>query len=70
MQDDAFSKEVNPHVEDQRVKHVPEEVLTGEDPRVKKIKRTVDLRLSVMLALMYIVNQVRMKPTRPYQQQR
>ena len=29
-----------------------------EDPRLKKIKRTVDLRLSVILAIMYIVNQI------------
>lgn len=29
-----------------------------EDPRVKKIKRKVDIRLSAMLALMYIVNQI------------
>ena len=29
-----------------------------EDPRLKKIKRKVDLRLSVILAIMYIVNQI------------
>ena len=29
-----------------------------EDPRVKAIKRKVDWRLSAMLALMYIVNQI------------
>ncbi|PPJ60117.1 hypothetical protein CBER1_03121 [Cercospora berteroae] len=29
-----------------------------EDPRVKQIKRKVDIRLSAMLALMYIVNQI------------
>lgn len=29
-----------------------------EDPRVDKIKRKVDLRLSAILALMYIVNQI------------
>lgn len=29
-----------------------------EDPRVAKIKRRVDIRLSVILALMYIVNQI------------
>jgi len=32
--------------------------LDYEDPRVKQIKRKVDLRLSLILALMYIVNQI------------
>ena len=29
-----------------------------EDPRVKRIKRKVDLRLSAILSLMYVVNQI------------
>jgi hypothetical protein len=29
-----------------------------EDPRIRRIKWKVDLRLSVILALMYIVNQI------------
>jgi hypothetical protein len=62
MSDNAFSKEVNPHVEEaQPVKGqqlVTDAELSGEDPRVKKIKRKVDLRLSVILALLYIVNQI------------
>lgn len=29
-----------------------------EDPRLKRVKRKVDMRLSVILALMYIVNQI------------
>lgn len=32
--------------------------LERENPRLKKIKRKVDLRLSFILALMYIVNQI------------
>jgi MFS family permease len=32
--------------------------LQYEDPRIKKIKRKVDFRLSAILALMYIVNQI------------
>ena len=59
MHPETPTKEWSPeYVEAQRSKDVPDEVLNGEDPRIKKIKRKVDLRLSVVLALMYIVNQI------------
>lgn len=50
------------HVEkqDKLDKLVSEDVAdpNWDDPRAKKIKRKVDIRLSVILALMYIVNQI------------
>ena len=53
------TKEVSSdHVESQQIKNVPYEVLTGEDPRVRRIKRLVDFRLSAILALLYCVNQI------------
>ena len=33
-------------------------MLTNEDPIVKRVKRKIDLRLSAVLALMYVVNQI------------
>lgn len=38
--------------------HAVDWELEQENPRLKKIKRKVDLRLSLILALMYIVNQI------------
>jgi hypothetical protein len=38
---------------------IPQDPLVnGEDPRIKAIKWKVDLRLSAILAVMYVVNQI------------
>lgn len=52
----------------EEIHHTPQEdpLISGEDVRVKRIKRKVDLRLSLVLALMYVVNQVRREDTYNY----
>jgi hypothetical protein len=42
-------------------------LVSVDDSRVKRIKRKVDLRLSLILALMYVVNQVRRDVPPKYQ---
>lgn len=70
---DAFSRQMKDESKTEQLRleeiHAAPQVdplISGEDPRVKKIKRKVDLRLSLILALMYVVNQVYREVTPKY----
>ncbi|KAK5163617.1 uncharacterized protein LTR77_010566 [Saxophila tyrrhenica] len=56
---DSSKEDVKTEFVDERAQQ-PDEIYDNdhEDPRIKRIKRKVDLRLSLILAVMYCVNQI------------